>query len=113
MNKIAFILPVLSLLSGCLVPFDIPSKTQEAWRGRPISELQQKVGPGGSFGTDNNGERYYVRKQSGDFRIINPSGGLVNRSCEFRAYIDNQNRITHFKRINNGLNCTNYIYLLD
>ena len=39
MRKSLILAPLLVLLGGCWFSTNIPAKIQEAWRGRPISDL--------------------------------------------------------------------------
>jgi len=52
MRKFLILAPLFVLLDGCWFSTNIPAETQAAWRGRPISDLQKAIGPGGGFSVD-------------------------------------------------------------
>ena len=105
MRKSLILAPLLVLLGGCQFSTNIPAKTQEAWRGRPISDLQKAIGSGEGFSVD---EKQYYRQKEGNFLTSgsgSPLGGYVTKSCELRVYVDNEDKITRFDTYNKGLNC--------
>ena len=111
MRKLLILAPLFVLLGGCWLSTNIPAETQTAWRGRPISDLQQAIGPGGGFSVDEKGEKYYYRQKEGNFLVTgsgSPLGGYVTKSCELRVYVDNEDKITRFVTYNKGLNCAHY-----
>ena len=57
MRKSLILAPLLVLLGGCWLSTNIPAETQTAWRGRPISDLQQAIGSGRGFSVDEKGEK--------------------------------------------------------
>lgn len=111
MRKLLILAPLFVLLGGCWFSTNIPAKIQEAWRGRPISDLQKAIGPGGGFSVDEKGEKYYYRQKEGNFLVTGsgiPLGGYATKSCELRVYVDNEDKITRFVTYNKGLNCAHY-----
>ncbi|WP_182417362.1 hypothetical protein [Bartonella sp. HY038] len=98
MRHIIGFISILVLLAGCgIFRSSFPPEIQDKWRGQPIENLQKITGFG-SFKTDRNGEKFYYLRP-----VVYERGGMAY--CEFRAYVDEHNRITRLYNYKHGLDC--------
>lgn len=115
MRKFLIIVPLFVLLGGCWLSQNLSPEMQSKWQGRPVSDLQAKMGQG-HLVSDTNGQKYYYWRQAmqrTSTGITSPMGWSEVVSCEFRVYVDSQNKITNFTTHNKGLNCADYKYILE
>lgn len=134
MRKFFMLIPVLIALQGC-ISLDLSPVSRDIqmrWQGRPVSELQKQMGSAGSFSSDKSVQHFYSWSRGYlKYTTIQPSRvvagtKLVNGmyvptyrstpavstnqyvSCQFRVFVDNQNRILNMDKKNNGIDCDSF-----
>ena len=101
MEKFFSLLCAVFILSGCWLSLNFSPEIQNRWRGKPIGDIINRLGP---YQTAQNkkGEKYIYWKQS--FQKSTPTGYAL-AYCETRAFYDDQGKIIRLDTYTRGANC--------